>query len=88
MQRQKPLFLAAIALGIIAALGPAFTDSPLGIAAPLLIIGATLIAFPFATPMTVSRNGVAQSILILRIFGFSLLIFGVVFLYLGLAIAR
>lgn len=79
LERRRPFFFAALAAIFISALVPLFTDSTLGLALPLFTMGVTLIAFPYAAPLTVSRNGIRGSVRLLRAFGCVLLVFAVTF---------
>jgi hypothetical protein len=83
-ERQKTRFFIAVFISMASALAPLFIESALGIAIPLLLIGITLLAFPFAAPLSVARNGVAGSVRLVRIFGALLLAFGALFAGLGL----
>ena len=78
-KRQQSRFFTALFISMGSALAPLFTTSSFGIAAPLMLLGATLVAFPFATPLTVAKNGVAGSIKVLRLLGTILLLLGAVF---------
>lgn len=74
-----PWFVAAIFVTIFSALAPVFWDSSAAIAIPLFTLGLTLIAFPFATPMTLRRGGIQPSTRLLRGMGVVMLLAGCVF---------
>ena len=83
--RHRNHFFLAFAAVLVLAAASVMIGPDLGIALVLLLLGTALIAFPFATPLTVERMGVARSALLLRAMGVALLAFGAAFLWLGLA---
>jgi hypothetical protein len=84
-EREQPQFLAAIAVSVAGSLLPLFLDSVMAYAVPLLLLGLALVRYPYAAPLTVSRNGIAGSIRALRVSGAILIIVGLLFAGLGVA---
>lgn len=78
--RHRNHFFLAVAAVLLLAAASVMIGPDLGVALVLLVFGAVLIAFPFATPLTVERMGVARSVLLARAMGVALLLFGGVFL--------
>jgi hypothetical protein len=84
-EREQPRFLAAIGVGVAGSLLPLFLDSLIAYAVPLLLLGLTLLRYPYAAPLTVTRNGIAGSIRALRVSGAILIILGLLFAAAGVA---
>lgn len=67
--RRSVWLLVAILLGLFVLLTGGITERGYLILAAMGIIGVAFVAFPFATPETVSRLGVARSARIIRSIG-------------------
>ena len=80
MQRDRTRFIIGVVLVILAAPMAVFFEPEVGIAMLLAMAGTVLYAFPFAAPLTVLRNGIARSMLIVRALGALLLGFAALFL--------
>ncbi|MDR1404944.1 MAG: hypothetical protein LBJ20_05215 [Candidatus Methanoplasma sp.] len=81
VDRYSGLFLLA-AVGPILLIIPGFVFFDyilVFLAAMMLVLGSTVIVFPFVTPETVSMFGVKKSIRIARWCGYSVLLMGAVF---------
>lgn len=85
LQRRRTVFYGAMIVVLFSAPLPAFTDAPIALAVPLGLLGAALVALPFATPTTVRLLGIVRSILMVRLVGGVLLGAAAVFLLLALA---
>ena len=84
-EREQSRFLAAIGLSVAGSLLPLFLDSLIAYAVPLLLLGLALVRYPYAAPLTVTRNGIAGSIRALRVSGAILIIGGLLFAGAGVA---
>lgn len=82
-ESRRTWFFAGVFASMASALTPLFTTSSFGMAAPLICMGVTLVAFPFAADLTVERNGVAGSRKLIRVVGALLLAMGAAFAVLG-----
>ena len=80
LQTDRTRFVAGVVAVLLLAPVSALFEQPVGIALLLAVVGTVLVAFPFAAPLTVRRNGIARSILLVRGLGGVLIFFAAVFL--------
>ena len=80
MRRQGTATLGAVVALLVAAPFMALLNRDVGMALLLALCGALLLAFPFPTPQTLDRIGIARSLLLLRVLAVALLAFAALFL--------
>jgi len=79
-ERDRTRFLSAFVAVLVIAPFAVFVEETIGLAIILAVAGSFVVIMPYATPQTVRRNGIAQSVLLVRGLGGVLLFFAAVFL--------
>lgn len=76
-KKYEKLFLALVIIPMIICTFASFILGEWVVCLMIVILGATLTPFPFCTPQTIQLTGVKKSVLIGRILGIALIVWGI-----------
>lgn len=76
-KKYEKLFLALVIIPMIICTFASFILGEWVVCLMIVILGATLTLFPFCTPQTIQLTGVKKSVLIGRILGIALIVWGI-----------